>query len=170
MKITSDTTMKSTVNDRHVTAMVQAALIAAVYTILTLIFAPISYGPVQFRISESLTILPYFTSAAVPGVSLGCLISNILMGAPLPDIVFGTLATLIGAVFSRMLRKYRYLVCVPPILANSLIIPWVLKFAYGAEDMVPFMMLTVGIGEILAVGVLGNILLLTLERSRVFSR
>ena len=170
MKSISNTTMNHMMNDRHVTTMVQAALIAAVYAILTLIFAPISYGPVQFRISEALTILPYFTSAAIPGVTVGCLISNILIGSPLPDIVFGTLATLIGAVFSRMLKKYKYLVCVPPVLSNSLIIPWVLKFAYGAEDMVPFMMLTVGAGEVLAVGVLGNILLLALERSRVLSR
>lgn len=170
MKSISNTTMNHMMNDRHVTTMVQAALIAAVYAILTLIFAPISYGPVQFRISEALTILPYFTSAAIPGVTVGCLISNILIGSPLPDIVFGTLATLIGAVFSRMLKKYKYLVCVPPVLSNSLIIPWVLKFAYGAEDMVPFMMLTVGIGEVLAVGVLGNILLLALERSRIFSK
>lgn len=168
MKSISNTTMNHMMNDRHVTTMVQAALIAAVYAILTLIFAPISYGPVQFRISEALTILPYFTSAAIPGVTVGCLISNILIGSPLPDIVFGTLATLIGAVFSRMLKKYKYLVCVPPVLSNSLIIPWVLKFAYGAEDMIPFMMLTVGIGEVLAVGVLGNILLLALERSRIF--
>ena len=71
-----------------------------------------------------------------------------------------------------MLRKHKYLVCVPPILSNALIIPWVLKFAYGAEDLVPFMMLTVGIGEVLAVGVLGNILMLALERCRgvIFSR
>lgn len=157
------------INDIRVIRMVQAALIAADYVILTILFAPISYGPIQFRISEAMTILPYFTSAAIPGVSLGCFLANILMGAPLPDIVFGTLATVIGAVFSRMLRKYKFLVCVPPIVSNSLIIPWVLKLAYGAEDMVPFMMLTVGIGEILAVGVLGNILLLALERSRIFS-
>ncbi len=172
MKTVSKTTMKTTMNDSRVTTMVQAALIAAVYAALTLPFAPIAYGPIQFRVSEALTILPYFTSAAVPGITLGCLISNILMGSPLPDVVFGTLATLIGAIFSRMLRKHKYLVCVPPVLSNALIIPWVLKFAYGAEDLVPFMMLTVGIGEVLAVGVLGNILLLALERCRgvIFSR
>lgn len=162
--------MEKTNNDSRVIAMVQAALIAAVYITLTLIFAPISYGPIQFRISEALTVLPYFMSASVPGLTLGCLIANLLMGSPLPDVVFGTLATLIGAVFSRMLRKYKFLVCIPPILSNALIIPWVLKFAYGAEDMVPFMMLTVGAGEVLAVGVLGNILLLALERSHVLSR
>ena len=172
MKTVSNTTMKTTLNDSRVTTMVQAALIAAVYAALTLPFAPVSYGPIQFRVSEALTILPYFTSAAVPGVTLGCLLSNILMGSPFPDVIFGTLATLIGAIFSRMLRKHKYLVCVPPILSNALIIPWVLKFAYGVEDLVPFMMLTVGIGEVLAVGVLGNILLLALERCRgvIFSR
>lgn len=172
MKTVSNTTMKTTMNDSRVTTMVQAALIAAVYAALTLPFAPVSYGPIQFRVSEALTILPYFTSAAVPGVTLGCLLSNILMGSPFPDVIFGTLATLIGAIFSRMLRKHKYLVCVPPILSNALIIPWVLKFAYGAEDLVPFMMLTVGIGEVLAVGVLGNILMLALERCRgvIFSR
>lgn len=172
MKTVSNTTMKTTLNDSRVTTMVQAALIAAVYAALTLPFAPVSYGPIQFRVSEALTILPYFTSAAVPGVTLGCLLSNILMGSPFPDVIFGTLATLIGAIFSRMLRKHKYLVCVPPILSNALIIPWVLKFAYGAEDLVPFMMLTVGIGEVLAVGVLGNILMLALERCRgvIFSR
>ncbi|MDY2629664.1 MAG: QueT transporter family protein [Lachnospiraceae bacterium] len=162
--------MKTTFHDNRVISMVQAALIAAIYITLTLIFAPISYGPIQFRISEALTVLPYFTPASVPGLTLGCLIANILLGSPLPDVVFGTLATLIGAVLSRMLRKHKFLVCVPPILCNALIIPWVLKFAYGAKDLVPFMMLTVGAGEVLAVGVLGNILLLALERSRVLSK
>lgn len=166
MKTVSNATMKTSVNSGRVTAMVQSALIASVYVVLTLLFAPIAYGPIQFRVSEALAILPYFTPAAVPGVTLGCFLSNVLMGAPLPDIVFGTIATLIGVMFSRMLRKYKYLVCVPPILSNALIIPWVLKFAYGAEDLVGFMMLTVGLGEVFAVGILGNLVLLTLERCR----
>lgn len=153
-------------SDEKVIHMVQAAMIAAVYVALTLPIQPIAYGPIQFRISEALTILPYFTSAAIPGVTIGCFLSNILMGAPLPDIIFGTLATLIGTIFSRMLRRQKFLVCIPPILSNALIIPWVLKFAYEFEDAVPFMMLTVGAGEVLAAGVLGNMLLLALERCR----
>ena len=116
--------MKMKNNDQKVTSMVQAAVIAALYAALTLPFAPIAYGPVQFRISEALTILPYFTPAAIPGVTLGCLLSNILLGSPLPDIVFGTIATLVGAIFSYRLRKHKYLVCVPPILSNALIIPF----------------------------------------------
>ena len=118
--------MKTKFDDRKTKEIVLGAVIAALYVALTLPFAPIAYGPVQFRISEALTVLPYFTPAAVPGVTLGCLLSNILMGSPLPDIVFGTIATLIGAIFSYRLRVHKYLVCVPPIVANALIIPWVL--------------------------------------------
>ena len=156
--------MKTKFDDKKTREIVLGAVIAALYVALTLPFAPIAYGPVQFRISEALTILPYFTPAAVPGVTLGCLLSNILMGAPLPDIVFGTIATLVGAIFSYRLRVHKYLVCLPPIVANSLIIPWVLKFAYGVPDLVPVMMFTVGLGEVFAVGILGNMLLLALER------
>lgn len=128
--------------------------------------APSSFGPVQFRISEALCVLPYFTPAAVPGVFLGCLISNLLGGAAALDVVFGSLATLMGAVGSRLFRKNRYLVSLPPIAANTLIIPWVLKYAYGSGDMVWFMMITVGAGEILAVGILGQLLLGALEPYR----
>lgn len=146
--------------------LVFGALIAAIYVALTMVFRPISFGPVQFRISEALCVLPYFTPAAIPGVFIGCLISNVMGGALLMDVVFGSLATLIGAVGSRMLRMNRYLVSVPPIVSNTLIIPWVLKFAYGSEDMIWYMMVTVGIGEILAIGVLGQILLAALEKYR----
>lgn len=148
---------------------VQGAVIAAVYVVLTLVFAPISYGVIQFRISEALCILPYFTVAAVPGVSIGCLLANILGGAALPDIIFGTLATLIGAICSYKLRSIsKWLVCVPPIAANTVIIPLVLKFAYGMSDLIPYMMLTVGAGEVLAAALLGNILMLALEPKSSF--
>lgn len=152
--------------------LVHGAMIAAIYTVLTICFLPISFGPIQFRISEALCVLPYFTPAAIPGLFVGCLISNILGGSVPMDVVFGSLATLIGAAGSRYLRKHKWCVCLPPILANTLIIPWVLKIAYGAEEIVPFMMATVGIGEILAVGVLGNALLVTLERYKhlIFKR
>ncbi|MBQ7795895.1 MAG: QueT transporter family protein [Lachnospiraceae bacterium] len=146
--------------------LVYGALIAAIYIVLTMMFRPISFGPIQFRISEVLCVLPYFTPAAVPGVFIGCLISNMLGGAMLMDIVFGSLATLIGAVGSWLVRRNRYLVSVPPILSNMLIIPWVLKFAYGSEDLVWYMMVTVGIGEIVAIGVLGQLLITVLGRYR----
>lgn len=166
--------MKESKNKVHF--MTQAAMIAAIYTALTAAFAPVAYGPIQFRISEALCILPFFTPAAIPGLFLGCAISNgagVALGtAVLPDVIFGSLATLIGAVGSYAVRKNKWLVCVPPIAANTIIIPWVLRYAYGAPELIPFMMLTVGIGEILAVGVLGNFLLNALERYQglVFKR
>lgn len=154
--------------DNKTTFLVQAAAIAAIYVVLTLAFIPIAFGPIQFRISEALCILPYFTPAAVPGVFVGCLLSNLLGTAVPMDIICGSLATLVGALGSYVLRRQKWAVCIPPILANTLIIPWVLRYAYGAEDMIWFMMVTVGIGEVLAVGVLGNLLMVTLERYQGF--
>lgn len=145
--------------------MVYGAMIAAIYVVLTMTFAPISFGPIQFRISEILCVLPFFTPAAIPGLFIGCLLSNLLCGAAVLDVIFGSIATLIGAVGSYYLGKTsKWLVCLPPILSNTIIIPWVLRYAYGSADLISFAMVTVGIGEILAIGVLGNILLVMLER------
>ena len=144
--------------------LVFSAAIAAIYTVLTMVFAPISFGPIQFRISEILCILPFFTPAAIPGLFIGCLLSNFLCGAAMLDVIFGSLATLIGAIGSYMLRKNQWLVCIPPIVANTIIIPWVLRFAYGSQDFIWYAMLTVGMGEILAIGVLGNLFLGVLTR------
>ena len=146
--------------------MVQAAMIAAIYIVLTLMLIPLGYGPVQFRVSEALCILPYFTPAAIPGVFIGCLLSNALGGAVILDVIFGSLASLIGAVGSYLLRRWRWAVCIPPIVSNTLIIPWILRFAYGNDQIIRYMMVTVGIGEVLAIGVLGNLLMLSLERYR----
>lgn len=153
---------------KRVYFMVYAAAIAAIYVTLTLVFAPISFGAVQFRISEALCILPFFTSAAVPGLAIGCFLSNLLCGAATMDVIFGSIATLIGAVGSWMIRRHKWAVCLPPIIANTLIIPWVLRYAYGAEDLIWFSMITVGIGEILAIGVLGNLLMRALEKSKEY--
>ena len=143
----------------------QAAVIAAIYVVLTLLFAPFSYGEVQVRLSEALTILPVFTPAAVPGLFVGCLLSNILGGCIVPDIIFGSLATLTGAVFTYLLRNQsRFLAPLPPILANALIVPFVLRFGYQVHLPIPFMMLTVGIGEVISCGVLGMILYAALHR------
>ena len=154
--------------NRHLYLMVYGAAIAAIYVALTMSFSAISFGPVQFRISEALCILPFFTPAAIPGLFIGCFLSNLLCGAAVMDVVFGSIATLIGAVGSYCLRHNKWLVCVPPILANAIIVPWVLRYAYGSTDLIPVAMLTVGIGEILAIGVLGNLLLVTLDRYKQF--
>ena len=154
--------------NRHLYLMVYGAAIAAIYVALTMSFSAISFGPVQFRISEALCILPFFTPAAIPGLFIGCFLSNLLCGAAVMDVVFGSIATLIGAVGSYCLRHNKWLVCVPPILANAIIVPWVLRYAYGSTDLIPVAMVTVGIGEILAIGVLGNLLLVTLDRYKQF--
>ena len=111
--------------------MTHAAMIAAIYVVLTFIFAPFSFGDIQVRISEALTILPVFTPAAIPGLFVGCLIGNILGGAILPDIIFGSLATLLGACGTFLLRKHHQILCVlPPIIFNMIIIPLILRFGY----------------------------------------
>ena len=152
---------------RNVLFLTQAAMIAAIYVILAVIFAPSSSKAIQIRIAESLTILPAFTPAAIPGLFIGCVIGNVLIACTLPDIVFGSLATLIGAVFTYLLRKKnKFLAPLPPVLANILIIPFVLRYAYGANLPIPLMMLTIGIGEILSCGVLGMILYTALAKHK----
>ena len=149
----------------NVLFMAQAAMIAAIYVVVTLLVAPFAYGEVQIRLSEALTILPVFTPAAIPGLFIGCLISNILGGCILPDIIFGSLATLIGAVFTWQLRnRSKYLAPLPPIIANVLIVPFVLKYGYMVPLPIPLMMLTVGIGEVISCAVLGLILHAALSR------
>ncbi len=153
--------------NKNVAFLTQAAMIAAIYVVLTYVFAPFSFGEVQVRIAETLTILPVFTPAAVPGLFIGCLIGNILGGAILPDIICGSIATLIGAVFTYLLRKKSpYLAPIPPIAANTIIVPFVLRFGYGVTLPIPFMMLTVGIGEVVSCGILGLIVYFALNRYR----
>lgn len=153
--------------NKNVLFMTHAAMIAAIYVVLTYIFAPFSFGEVQIRIAEALTILPVFTPAAIPGLFIGCLIGNILGGAILPDIIFGSLATLIGAIFTYMLRdQHKVLAILPPIISNTIIVPFVLKLGYGVNLPIPFMMLTVGIGEIIGCGVLGLVLYTALSKYR----
>ena len=149
--------------NKKVLFLTQAAVIAAIYVVLIYAFQWSSFGYIQVRVAEVLTVLPYFTPAAIPGVTIGCFLSNLLTGADILDIVFGTLATFLGAVLSYKLRRNKFLVPIPPILANTIIMPWVIRFAYGNAQSIPFMMLTVGIGEVLAIGVLGLILITALE-------
>lgn len=153
--------------NKNVTFLTHAAMIAAIYVVLTLLFRPISFGEIQVRIAESLTILPLFTPAAVPGVFVGCLIANIIGGGILPDIIFGSLATLIGALLTYCLRERTALLApLPPIAANTLIVPFVLFYGYGINLPIPLMMLTVGIGEVLSCGVLGLLLYTALKKYR----
>lgn len=143
----------------------QGALIAALYIVLTFVanaFGLANYA-VQVRFSEALTILPFFTPAAIPGLFIGCLLSNILTGCAIPDIIFGSIATLIGAILTYALRKQKWLAPVPPIVANAIIVPLVLKYAYGIEPLW-FSFVTVTAGEIISCGILGMILLYALDK------
>lgn len=146
--------------------MIQGAAIAAIYVVLTLIanmFGLANYA-VQVRFSEALTVLPAYMPSAIPGLTIGCLIANLLTGAMAPDIIFGSLATLIGAVFTYLLRRHKWLAPIPPIISNTLIIPFILAFVYKFEGSVWYFMITVGLGEIISCGVLGYVLMSVVKR------
>ena len=146
----------------------QSAIIAALYVVLTFVANSLGLarGAIQIRLSEALTILPYFTPAAIPGLFVGCLISNILVGSVLWDVIFGSIATLLGAIGTYYLKKHKWLAPIPPILSNAIIVPFVLVYAYGVTDALPFLAFTVGMGEVLSAGVLGMILLKSLEKHK----
>ncbi len=145
---------------KKVKFLTQAGIIAAVYAVLTIVI-PLSSGPVQVRVSEMLTVLPYYTPAAVYGLTAGCLIANIFAGNGPLDVVFGSLATLIAALLTSKAPK-RVLAPLPPVVANAVIIPIVLKLALGA----PFFLtvLTIAAGQLAACYGLGYPLMLLLER------
>ncbi len=157
--------------NKKVLFVTQAAMIAAIYVVLGVLFAAFGSKAIQVRLAESLTILPLFTGAAIPGLFVGCLLSNILSGAILPDVIFGSLATLLGSLGTYRVRKtHPILGTLPPILSNTLVVPFILKYGYGEPFPIPYMMLTVSIGEIISCGVLGMILYITLKpmKTRIF--
>lgn len=152
--------------------LTQAAMIAALYVVLTFLANAfgMASGVIQLRLSEALAILPFFTPAAIPGIYIGCVLANALTGACLLDIMLGSLASLIGAFGAYLLRKHKWLVPVPTILANTIIVPIVLILGYGIADVWWYLALTVSIGEILSCGILGMLLLFSLQKSaaRIF--
>lgn len=154
--------------NKKVRFLTQAAMIAALYTALTFIAAALGLAnqAIQVRFSEALTILPAFTPAAIPGLFIGCIISNLLTGCAIYDIIFGSIATLLGALGTYALKKHKYLTPIPPIAANTIIIPFVIKYVYQSDGAIPFFMLTVGIGEIISCGILGLILFTALEKQK----
>lgn len=144
----------------------RGAAVAAVYVLMTFVSSlfGLASGPVQIRISEALCILPVLMPESVPGLSVGCLAANILTGALLPDTVFGTLATLLGAVGTRLFRKNKILAFLSPVVSNTVIIPFILRLAYGINK--GFLLLAAGVfvGEAISVLLLGGILYRTLSR------
>ncbi|MGN0660942.1 MAG: QueT transporter family protein [Oscillospiraceae bacterium] len=149
-----------------------AAMIAAIYVALTWLASVLglSSQAIQVRFSEALCVLPCFTSAAIPGLTIGCFVANLVTGCMTLDVILGTTATLIGAVGTYLLKKHKILMLIPPIMANTIIVPFVLKIAYQSPDAYWFMCVTVFIGEVISVGVLGMILYSALNKTKVFKR
>lgn len=163
--------MKTNRNKTRILFVCQAGITAALYTVLTYFIGAfdLASGAIQFRLSEALCVLPVFLGAAVPGLTIGCVISNLLLGSLWQDIVFGSLATLLGALGARLLRRApAWLTTAPTILANALIVPPVLVYAYHFEGGLPFTILTVTLGELLSAGVLGTLLCRLLRRRHIF--
>lgn len=168
--------------NKKVLFVVQAAVIAAVYVVLTYFISAfnLASGAIQVRVSEALCVLPFFTPAAIPGLFLGCLLSNLLTGCIVWDVIFGSLATLLGALGTWLISgrpglkkdnaagRSRWLAPLPPILANTLIVPFVLYYAYRFPGSIPYFMLTVGIGEIISCGILGLLLLNVLNKYKKY--
>ena len=151
---------------RRTLYLCQSAVIAALYVILTFLanLLGLASGVIQIRLSEMLCLLPIFLPAAIPGVTIGCFLANLLTSAAPLDILIGPIATLLGALGTYALRNYRWLAPIPPVFSNALIIPFVLAYGYGMDQAIWLMMITVGVGEILSVGVLGTVFIRASER------
>ena len=157
---------------RRILFITQSAVIAALYVVLTTFISAfnLASGAIQVRISEALTVLPFFTPAAIPGLFIGCAISNIIAGGVVWDVVFGSLATLLGALGTYFLRKAPApLAPIPPIVANTLIIPFVLRYAYHLEDSWLLLFGGLFVGEVISCGVLGLILLYAIKARNIFA-
>ena len=152
-------------------SLTRAAIIAALYLLFTFVFQAISFGAVQFRISEALMLLPVLTVDAVPGLFVGCVLANLLGGGVWYDVVLGSIATLLAAAFARRLRKYPFAAAAMPVLFNGLIVGPVVYFAYvrAPGEAVNLLVLlssvgTVALGELVVCYVLGLPLLKILRR------
>lgn len=156
--------MKTTQQSK-VLFMAQAAMIAAIYVVLTMLGASFAFGEVQIRFSEALTILPAITPGGNSRSIFRMSYQQHIRRSNLAGYYFRSIATLIGALFTWQLRnKSKYLAPVPPIIANALIVPFILKYGYAVPLPIPFMMLTVGLGEVISCGVLGMILYTALNK------
>jgi uncharacterized membrane protein len=140
-----------------------AGLVAGVYAAVTMLLAPLSYGPIQLRVSEATTLLPILFPEAVPGLFVGCVAANLISAYGIPDVIFGSLATLAAAAMTYRLRRNMWLAALPPVLVNALIVGWLIWWQAGE----PFFMsaLTVGGGEALSVYILGFALVAGLKKA-----
>lgn len=159
-------------NRKRIQGIALASLIAASYVVLTFIASAfgLASGAIQVRLSEALTILPVFTPYAIPGVFLGCLLANILTACALWDVVIGSLATLIGAIGTYLLRNHKIIAAIPPIISNTILVPLVLINVYALEGTYLYFALTIFIGEFISCGVLGTFLQKTLSKTGIINK
>ncbi|MBE6651514.1 MAG: QueT transporter family protein [Ruminococcaceae bacterium] len=146
----------------------EGAMVAALYVILTYISMTLGLdkGAIQCRLSEALTVLPVFFSSAVPGLFVGCVLSNLLTGCAIWDIVFGSLATLVAAIITSRIKKHKFLAPIPAIVANTVVVPPVLAYVYHVETALPLIALTVFIGEVISCGVFGSVVIYFLKKHK----
>lgn len=149
--------------------LTRAAVVAALYIVLTLVanMMGLANGAIQVRLSEALTLLPVLFAESVWGLFVGCLISNIITGCVIWDIIFGSLATLIGAFVTLRLKKHRFFASLAPVVSNAVIVPFVLKYAYGVGDAWWLMAVTVAIGEIITCVFLAPLVVKALEKHKL---
>jgi len=148
----------------HVNTLTRAAIIAALYAALTLLLAPMSFGLIQIRISEAMTLLPIVLPEAVPALAVGCLIANLLGGCTALDIIFGTLATLLAAVCTRILRSRLLPAMLMPVVFNGVIVGAIVHAAYTPSVPLVLCMLSVAAGEAVSCLLIGPVLLRAVKR------
>lgn len=144
--------------------MCRAGVIAALYAAICLLLRPLSYGEVQLRVSEALTLLPVLTPAAAPGLFIGCLLANLLGGANVLDIVFGSLTTLAAALLTRRWKNRPALAALPPVVLNGVVVGILMRYAYGVEMPLWMCMGSVALGQAVACYGLGLLLLAALRK------
>ncbi|RBP38967.1 QueT transporter family protein [Garciella nitratireducens] len=151
--------------NKNLKFLTQAGIIAALYTSITIVLAPLSYGAIQIRVSEALMVLPFFTPAAIPGLFIGCILANLNSPLGIIDIIVGSLATLIAAWITWKIKKKPW-VPMPSIVINAIFVPFVLKYALG----LPYFpsMLWVALGQAIACYGFGYPLLVLLNKSKIF--
>ena len=162
---------KAKITTRYLT---RGALIGAMYvalTYLTSLFG-LDKGAIQFRLSEALCVLPAIMPEAIPGLFLGCLLANLLTACAPWDVVLGSLATLVGAIgayfIGKLPKKLHFLIPIPTVIANAVVVPLVIIYAYGSQDAYPFILATVTLGEIVCALGLGSILYYSIRKRRLF--
>lgn len=150
--------------------VLQNAVYAALYVALCYVFQPISFGAIQVRIAEALCILPLFDDMAIVSISVGCFLSNILLSGAI-DAIFGTLATFIGLLLIKFIKVNNFAVkMLPTVLSNAIIIPFVLRFAFGETMPLWLLAISIAAGEIVSVYGLGYILYEALKKSNLMNK